>query len=220
MNARTMLALGAAMAALAGCGSTPSCDKVVRHVAEVRDLGEDEVRFATARCQKEDWPDALRSCAMKATTADEIDACTSRSARERAAPTRSYGDYMARGRSSEAELNLHKLERALRTHFLEYAQFPDGEAGPSPPGRCCSEPKGKCAANPAVWDEMIWRELDFSVDEASYYRYSYRSSGGRTAIVEATGDLDCDGEPSTFTLRCDSDDGSPSCAVEKPARID
>ena len=212
--------LGAAAAALAGCGSAPSCEQVVKHVAELRDLGSSEATIALARCEREDWPDALRSCAAKAKSADDLERCT---AQRRPEPDEgAFGSYMKKGKQSEAELNLMSIEKALKRSYAEHAAYPVGEAGPTPAaGSCCEGPGKKCAPDPSLWNGVaVWDELDFEVTEPAYFSYAYRAEIYDRAVVEAIGDLDCDSITATYTLVCDVDHGSPRCELSRPAHAD
>ena len=69
--------VGAALAG--GCGSAgPSCEQAVANAARLRSLDEQEAARGLARCKKEGWPSALRSCAAGAKSADELEGRTRR----------------------------------------------------------------------------------------------------------------------------------------------
>jgi hypothetical protein len=209
-----------AAAALAGCDSTPSCAKAMANAAAIRDLGKLDADHARVRCEQEQWSGTLRECIAGAKTEAALDRCAATSRPREASG--SFEAYQQRGKSSEAELNLHRLKRALETHFAEYAEFPAGVAEPSPQaGSCCSGPGHRCAPEPSLWQGALWQSLDVSVDEPAYFSYAYRG-GAREATVEAVGDLDCDGDLSTYTLRCDVDaaTSAPRCELTRPARPD
>ena len=211
----------ASFASLAGCDSAPSCDKVVSHVAELRDLGSSEAALALERCKREDWPDSLRSCAAKAQTEDDLERCTAKRSGSSGGGG-GYGAYMKRAKMSEAELNLKSIERSLKTTYIENAQFPVGEVSPTPKaGSCCEGPGKKCAPDPSLWNGVdVWDQLDFEVSEPAYFSYAYRSSNGASATALAIGDLDCDNVTSTFTLECEAVAGEPRCELTRPARPD
>jgi hypothetical protein len=46
----------------------------------------------------------------------------------------------------------------------------------------------------------VWKELDFSIDDAHLFRYDYTSTDGKSFVAHAVGDLDCDGEAVSYTL--------------------
>lgn len=127
-------------------------------------------------------------------------------------------DYMKRSKSSEAGLNLNKIGKSSKRVFGEIGSFvalpgaaqPAGGGGP---GLFCCGGHGsvtggtipttvnnKCTAQPdAFKDGAGWAQLEFSVDEASQYVYSY--VGDATApTAYALGDVDCDGSAATWTL--------------------
>jgi len=80
-------------------------------------------------------------------------------------------------------------------------KVPPLPAGPTPVPSCCDQ-GGSCAADPALWQTPGWRALQFSVDGAFRYTYQYiPDASGQSAIVRATGDLDCDGLSATYELQ-------------------
>lgn len=62
---------------------------------------------------------------------------------------------------------------------------------------------GRCDANPGAWNDPAWSALRFGLTDAHYYQYEFKSSGIRSTAsfrAQAYGDLDCDGDLSTFEL--------------------
>jgi type IV pilus assembly protein PilA len=83
----------------------------------------------------------------------------------------------------------------------------------------------KYQSDPAEWnvgDESTgWRCLKFSVNEPQYYMYGYVSTDTAADFTaSAQGDLDGDGDPSTFSLSGAVDEGvvrvSPNIVEEDP----
>jgi type IV pilus assembly protein PilA len=126
-------------------------------------------------------------------------------------------DYMKRSKSSEAGLNLNKIGKSVKRVFGEIGSFPATSGallpagGGGPGNNCCGGMGGvtgtvgtsvnnKCTANPAGFlADAGWSAMEFSVDEASQYQYSYvGSSTAPTAY--AVGDIDCDGTSATYTM--------------------
>jgi hypothetical protein len=113
-------------------------------------------------------------------------------------------------RSEEPRSLLPKIAENARVYTMEarVAQggaelprgFPAGDAGPTPPlGSCCQAATGLCAPDPAQW-QGVWGQLSFAINAPSPYSYSYHSDG-HTFTASASGDLDCDGVYSTFTIQ-------------------
>src|SRR5688572_28511365 len=73
---------------------------------------------------------------------------------------------------SPAQRSLDMIQRGAKAAFESKGAFPIGKVGPTPPGSCCDE-GGKCKPMPGYWEEPVWQELAFSVDEPGYLRYSY-----------------------------------------------
>lgn len=95
---------------------------------------------------------------------------------------------------TEAQLQLNKIGKNAKTAAVEQAQFPVGKVGPTPAKDCC-ESGGKCAPDPAAWSDATWKALDFSMDEAHGYQYSYESDG-KTFTAKAIG---CGDHAGTYT---------------------
>src|SRR5450755_3527982 len=87
-------------------------------------------------------------------------------------------EYMKRGKTTEASLNLNKIGKAAKRVKGEIGTYPI-EAGalfPHGTGTCCGDSGGtpqvnnKCTPAPATFsDGAGWTHLEFSVDEPSIY---------------------------------------------------
>lgn len=95
------------------------------------------------------------------------------------------------------------------------------DVGPTPiAGTCCGVPGAQCLSTAADWDTDTWRDLNFQIADPHRYWYTYDSgaTGGAGAhfTARANGDLDCDGNFSTFE-RCGI--MLPSLTVTSPPGI-
>jgi hypothetical protein len=173
---------------------------------------------AIAGCKEQKFSDKVRTCMASAKDKSSFMAC------ERLTEQGDQGGaeaYLKKSKKSEAELNLHAIEKALKAHYAEMAEYPRGSAPLTPTAPCCAGPNHKCAADMTLWSGVaVWDALDFQIDEAGYFQYSYESTDGKTARATAVGDLDCDSDTITYELLCASAQGSPSCSLTKPARAD
>lgn len=129
---------------------------------------------------------------------------------------RSFTQYMRHAYDSEPEL-LDLISRGAAAYYTTPhfgadskrlpCQFPQS-VGLTPATSCCSlpdDPAGDdaCEANEDDWNSPTWKALRFHVTGRHYYRFEFLSSGtGADAKFAATayGDLDCDGELSTYKL--------------------
>jgi type IV pilus assembly protein PilA len=117
--------------------------------------------------------------------------------------------YIRRSKTVEATMNVRKLADSAMMLATEAGQgkkvspkfaFPKSTNW-TPAASCCGQPGDKCAADASQWKGESWKALNFSVDDAHHYQYRVTSTGkGAKAsiVVEARGDLDCDGINSTF----------------------
>jgi type IV pilus assembly protein PilA len=131
-----------------------------------------------------------------------------------------FMDYMQKAKTNEATLQLEKLGRSARMYYLRNASFPNGSSTTLPQGPCCGNPRNKC---PVTFDwerDPAWRDLEFQVDEPSYFQYRYEGTTDAFTAT-ATGDLDCDGVTITYTLEGRVVGGSPEVRlIEPPRRAD
>lgn len=109
--------------------------------------------------------------------------------------------------TTEATMNVRRLfdssvsyydsEHATMTGDIVPSQFPTS-IGRTPAEVPCGE---AVSTSYSDWSAPTWEALNFSVSGETRYSYQYESSGeriGATFTAYAFGDLDCDGELSTF----------------------
>lgn len=121
--------------------------------------------------------------------------------------------YIRRSKTIEATNNIRKLydssvayweaEHASAAMAILPRQFPASQAETPAANSCCGQPGDKCdpAAAAAGWKVPTWTALNFSVDDPFYFWYKYDSAGTDSASnfsAWAFGNLDCDGNYSTF----------------------
>ncbi|MEO8846320.1 MAG: hypothetical protein ABI591_26880 [Kofleriaceae bacterium] len=127
-----------------------------------------------------------------------------------------FMDYMKKAKKSEVSATLNRLGKRLKAYYIENATFPAGDAPLLPAKACCGQPQNKCVPDPTAFEsDKVWSALDFVLDEPTLYQYSYHSDG-KTAVVDAIGDLDCDGSAATYTLKASADGGNPSFVIDGP----
>lgn len=113
-----------------------------------------------------------------------------------------FDDYVKKGRSTEAQLQLHSIERKIKTFQNEKATLPKSASiMPGPAGSGCAS-GGKMAPQPqSAWDAAGWAEIGFHIDEPSLYSYEWSNTGTNSGVITASGDLDCDGTISTTRVK-------------------
>lgn len=115
----------------------------------------------------------------------------------------------------EAIRQLARLARTASVHYVKprpdesgnrmACQFPQGEVRTTPAASCCdprvSDGHGLCDPGKIEWNRTLWNTLRFQMDEAQPYVFAYEAHGTlgeATFTLSAYGDLDCDGQVSTF----------------------
>jgi hypothetical protein len=108
---------------------------------------------------------------------------------------------MAKHHSQEADELLGYLADRVEASISATGRVPATPAGPTPLPTCCEQAEGTCSPDAALWATPGWQALGFSIDDDYRYTYSYvPDPSGRSAIVRAIGDLDCNGESSLYEL--------------------
>ncbi|HEY0254481.1 MAG TPA: prepilin-type N-terminal cleavage/methylation domain-containing protein [Kofleriaceae bacterium] len=137
-------------------------------------------------------------------------------------------EYMKRGKTTEASLNLNKIGKAAKRVKGEIGTYPveGGAMKPHSTGTCCGDSGGtpqvnnKCTPAPDSFsDGSGWSHLEFSVDEPSIYNYSYvPDTAGSFFSAYAAGDADCDTKIATFTMQgTTTTAGNPAVNIVPPA---
>ena len=135
-----------------------------------------------------------------------------------------FMDYMKRSKKTEASLQLNKIGKNAKRSYAETSSYVTGTATelPAKPGGggCCGGTGGtnKCAAVPTSFAaDLVWKQLDFQIDEPSLFYYDYTGASPTTFTAKATGDLDCDGTEIVYTLAGTAVDGNPAVVLTEPA---
>jgi hypothetical protein len=102
-----------------------------------------------------------------------------------------FTKYARRSKTVEATMNLRKLADSAAS----YKGKPLRSTEWTPAATCCSQ-GGKCAPDPKAWGGTV-SALQFSVDDPHYYQYRVTAKG-KKILVEARGDLDCNGKFSSY----------------------
>ncbi len=123
---------------------------------------------------------------------------------------------LERSHATEAINQLARLARGASVYYVKpraaedgtrlVCQFPPGEIRSTMAASCCDPSvalPGTKLCDPAkvIWNRPLWNALHFRLDEPHAFVYRYQASGtlaDANFVVEAFGDLDCDGTISTF----------------------
>ena len=127
-----------------------------------------------------------------------------------------FMDYMKKSKKTEASLQLNKIAKNNKTHFITNASFVtvDGATQPGTGGDNCTATGGKFAT--IDWSSLDgWKDLDFQIDEPNLFAYTY-TGGTTSAQALAVGDLDCDATLITYTLDMTSVNGNAAGSITEP----
>jgi hypothetical protein len=110
--------------------------------------------------------------------------------------------WLRRERAREAPGLLDALADRVEARWKERSRLPLEPAGPTPPLGACCDQGGTCAVDDAQWQAGGWAALGFTIDDPHRYSYQYvPAPDGKSAIVRAVGDLDCDGVRGTYEIK-------------------
>jgi hypothetical protein len=123
----------------------------------------------------------------------------------------------AKQHAREADELTEYLADRIEAAIHATGHVPPAAAAPTPLPACCEREDGVCAPDPSVWTTPAWQALAFSIDGDHRYTYTYvPADDGRSAVVRAVGDTDCDGESSLYELEVRVDgDGVHRTATRK-----
>jgi hypothetical protein len=131
-----------------------------------------------------------------------------------------FDDYAKKSKMTEARLQLNRITKLAKVYQVSKGTFPVGNAALTPATPCCDQPQHKCQVDPSQWKSGVWNDLEFEIDDAHLYRYSYESDG-TTFTATAVGDLDCDRNVATYTARGKIANGMPEVVIDdKPTGED
>ena len=129
-----------------------------------------------------------------------------------------FTKYVRRSKTVEATMNVRRLADSAVAYYEEGRTRKGVFAWPkstdwTPARGCCGQPGDRCAVDTHAWDQPMFRALAFSVDDPHSYQYRVTAEGrGKKArlVVEARGDLDCDGHFSSYrrVVTLDGDGGA------------
>jgi hypothetical protein len=108
--------------------------------------------------------------------------------------------YIKKSKTTEARAFVRKIYSGARVHYMEHQKLPPSTPMTPPIGSCCQGGSDKCTPSAQQWTTPGWTALMFSVDDPHYYSYQFVNNG-TSFTARAVGDLDCDGEYSTFEMR-------------------
>lgn len=108
---------------------------------------------------------------------------------------------------SEARDMLDKIASKARVQFEVNGAAPIGKTKRTPPERCCTLPDHVCKDDSVWQQDPIWNTLELSVKGPLHYQYEYESTDGKSFVVHAYGDGDCDGDLSTWTWSAHQENG-------------
>lgn len=107
--------------------------------------------------------------------------------------------YTRKSKATEGQALVSSLSQAVQRYHAANGAMPPPTGVTPALGSCCAQPDGMCAPTAALWAAESWAKLEFKLDEP--HRYSVEVAtrpDGYTA--RAIGDLDCDGNYSTFEI--------------------
>ncbi len=130
-----------------------------------------------------------------------------------------FTKYMRSAKAAEANEMIDLIKKGSAAYYTTprtakdtgvkvYCQFP-AKVGTTPTGASCCDIQNdadndeRCDSKPGNWNSASWSALKFAITDQHYFQYSYDSSGtlkDAKYTATANGDLDCDGQMSTFQL--------------------
>lgn len=212
-NQTPILLLAPLLMSLASCGDTSvdqACKKVVAVSEGKVDMDTCKKQMVQAKKEfGEEKTKKILTCLEAIENMEGMKGCLA------AVVPEELKEYAAKSKGIEASSYLRKMSDGARTYYelgaltvdsADLSMVPKAKSlpasvGPTPPkGECCK--KGdRCIPQPEQWEDPSWKALDFAMQDPHYYSYEFvRGEDGKSFVASAYGDLDCDGEYSTFRI--------------------
>ncbi|MEM6295831.1 MAG: hypothetical protein AAGA54_31455 [Myxococcota bacterium] len=118
-----------------------------------------------------------------------------------------FSKFVRRSKAAEARAELARLFAAVASYHAEHGHCPGNAGVTPPPSTECADEGGRCTPGSdypaAAWsDNEAWSALGFDVTEQHRFHYDVRwtqdPAGPCMFTVQAFGDLDDDGQFSTY----------------------
>ena len=126
-----------------------------------------------------------------------------------------FMDSMKKAKKSEALIQLNKIGKSAKEHYITNSSFPTDAAPLTPSTACSTGPGGNCTVTPADWAVTGWQALDFQMDEPFKFQYQYTGAAS-TFTALAVGDLDNDNTMITYTAAGTATGGNPAVTYTAP----
>ncbi len=121
--------------------------------------------------------------------------------------------YIRRSKTVEATMNVRSLAASVaRLDAAQWSKLPESDWVPA--DSPCGQPKDRYPVGTHAFDGDSWGQFGFAPIEPAFYQYRLRREGVGF-VVEARGDLDCDGKFSHFA-RSVTPDGVGELTSEEP----
>ena len=120
-----------------------------------------------------------------------------------------WDKHIKQQRSSGATLNIKTINDLVLDYHKEHGSFP-ASTKLTPLESCCADASilgvGYCPTNDEGWKQEGWVSIGFKViRQRSTYRFKMTADRDKM-LIEAFGDLDCDGEEGRFFMEMTVDD--------------
>jgi hypothetical protein len=107
--------------------------------------------------------------------------------------------YVRRAKTVEAQMNVRRVAEAVAMRLAEGGAT-IADTGWAPSGSACEHPGGRYPHGAGAFDSDAWRALGLGAVDVSFYQLRVHPEGDEV-VVEARGDLDCDGDFARFERR-------------------
>ncbi len=222
-----LIAAGAAFFLLKGGDPSceTACEKAISVVSQEEDWSKKKIkkesRKCVGMCTEGEWSGSMRTCIAGIKDEKDAEQCFEKEEKYRAERGGNEGSskYARRAKTTEAIDMLDKIYKGAAYYYTAPhvnregrklgCQFP-ASTGVTPGKSCCGslgspfdkDKDGRCDVDPASWDNLTWASLSFQINDQHYFTYAFDWNGKTLSearfTASAYGDLDCDGEFSTF----------------------
>lgn len=107
-----------------------------------------------------------------------------------------------RARVTATSGDLRDVERGLYRYHAARGRFPVGETDWTPDEDCCAGSSSTCRLDPEDWtSDPVWLAIGYVPRTRPVFQLRYASEDGQSFLIEARGDLECDGTPELLRMK-------------------
>lgn len=130
-----------------------------------------------------------------------------------------FNHYVGKSRTVEARVHVNRIGRGVKMYFYENETLPPSAAlMPGDGTGACDRPSKKwdAPAHEAWQADPGWKAIDFEVYDGTRFSFRWTKESETRGVIEAIGDIDCDGDKTTYAADVTVSEGNVTVVDRDP----